>query len=228
VGYATAQTGTYQIVNFSSDYKTSDGAASLNATSNIVMSTSTNGTAGQPNCLYVQGGFGTYYAQAIAAAQANLVAEQANFPNSQNVLIVLSDGDATATCTNSKNNVCTAGDMVGASTTANTGAYPPESTIDECWQAVSAAAAAAKAGTRVYAVAYGAESAGCTNDSKYTPCTTMQNIASSPGYFFSDYAATGANGACISASQPTTSLKQIFQVIAGDLTVAKIIPNNTT
>ena len=230
VGYTTPfpATSTYRIVNFSSDYKTSDGAASLNATSNIVMSTSANGKAGQTNCLYAKGGFGTYYAQAIAAAQASLVAEQTAFPNSQNVLIVLSDGDAAASCSTKSGGVCTAGDMVGASTTAATGAYPPESTIDECGQAVSAAATAAAAGTRVYAVAYGSPSSGCATDSKYTPCTTMQNIASSAGYFFSDYVATGGSNSCVSASQPTTSLRQIFQVIAGDLTVAKLIPNGTT
>jgi len=55
----------------------------------------------------------------------------------------------------------------------------------------------------------------------------MQQIASSPGYFFSDYTATGGSSSCISAAQPVTSLSQIFQVIAGDFTVARLIPNNT-
>jgi hypothetical protein len=116
--------------------------------------------------------------------------------------------------------------MVGANTTSTT--YP--STLQECHQAVAAAAAAAKAGTRVYAVAYGAEASGCASDTNptITPCQTMQQIASSPGYFFSDYTATGASSSCISDSQPVTNLSQIFQVIAGDLTVAKLIPNGTT
>jgi hypothetical protein len=56
----------------------------------------------------------------------------------------------------------------------------------------------------------------------------MQQIASSPGYFFSDYTATGGDSTCISASQPVTNLSQIFQVIATDLTVSKLIPNSTT
>jgi hypothetical protein len=56
----------------------------------------------------------------------------------------------------------------------------------------------------------------------------MQQMASSSSYFFSDYTATGGSSSCISASQPVTSLNQIFQVIAGDLTFAKLIPNGTT
>ena len=104
------------------------------------------------------------------------------------------------------------------------------STTQECHQAVTAAAAAAAAGTRVYAVAYGAEASGCTTDTSpaITPCQTMQQIASSPAYFFSDYTATGGTSSCISASQPVTGLNQIFQVIVTDLTEVKLIPNNTT
>jgi Putative Tad-like Flp pilus-assembly len=225
VGYTTPfpATSTYQIVGFSSDYRTSDTATKLNTSSDLVAAV--GATAGT-GCIQVLGHFGTYYAQVIYAAQAYLVAEQKSFPNSQNVMILLSDGDATATCTTSSRGVCTAGDMVGANTSTTT--YP--STLQECHQAVAAAAAAAKAGTRVYAVAYGAEASGCGSDTSptITPCQTMQQIASSPGYFFSDYTATGASSSCISDSQPVTNLSQIFQVIAGDLTVAKLIPNGTT
>lgn len=220
-------TSTYQIIGFSSDYRTSDSATTLNTNSNLVKA-----VGGKSGCtgLVAKGGAGTYYAQIIAAAQAYLVSEQSSFPNSQNVIILLSDGDATATCQTSSGGVCQTGDMPGASTTAATGAYPPESTLQQCHQAVSAASTAAHAGTRIYAVAYGAEASGCVSDTSptITPCQTMQQIASSPGYFFSDYTATGGDSSCISASQPATSLTQIFQVIAGDLTVAKLIPNGTT
>jgi hypothetical protein len=225
VGYTTPfpATSTYQIVGFSSDYRSSDTATSLKTGSNLVAAVGKTAGAG---CMQVLGGFGTYYANVIYAAQSYLVTEQASFPNSQNVMILLSDGDATATCKTSSGGVCTSGDMVGANTTSTT--YP--STLQECHQAVAAAAAAAKAGTRVYAVAYGAEASGCPSDTNptITPCQTMQQIASSPGYFFSDYTATGASSSCISDSQPVTNLSQIFQVIAGDLTVAKLIPNGTT
>jgi 3D (Asp-Asp-Asp) domain-containing protein len=102
-------------------------------------------------------------------------------------------------------------------------------TTQQCHQAITAAAAAAAAGTRVYAVAYGAEASGCSTDTPaITPCQTMQQIASAPAYFFSDYTATGGSSSCISASQPVTSLNQIFQTIAVDLGVVKLIPNNTT
>ena len=203
---------TYQIVNFSSDYRTSDGATSLNSSSNIVA-----GAGGKSGCSGMQaiGGYGTYYAQVIYAAQAALVTEQTSFPTSQNVLILLSDGDASATAT----------DMPGSSKTS--GVYM--SSVQECHQAITAAQAAASAGTRVYSVAYGAEAAGCTTDSPaITPCQTMQQIASAPAYFFSDYTATGGSSSCISAAQPISSLNQIFQTIAVDLTNAKLIPNNTT
>jgi Flp pilus assembly protein TadG len=215
-------TSTYQIVNFSSDYRASDASPSLNTGSNLVAAVV--GPHGTP-CLKVKGGFGTYYAQVIQSAQAYLVAEQALYPNSKNAMILLSDGDATATCKTSLAGVCLTGDMPGASTTSGT--YM--STLQECHQAVTAAAAAAAAGTRVYSVAYGAASSGCASDTNpsITPCQTMQRIASSPGYFFSDYTATGGSSSCISAAQPVTSLSQIFQVIAGDFTVARLIPNNT-
>jgi hypothetical protein len=216
-------TSTYTIVNFSSDYRTSDTAASLNTSSNLVKAV--KGTSSTP-CLEVQGGFGSYLAQAITAAQAGLAAEKTFFPLSQNVMIVLSDGDFNASCTTSSGGVCTAGQMWGASTTSGT--YM--STLQECRQAVTAATSATNAGTRVYSVAYGAQASGCTTDTSpsTTPCLTMERMASSSAYFFSDYTATGGSSSCISSSQPVSSLNQIFQVIAGDLTISKLIPNGTT
>jgi len=173
---------------------------------------------GKSGCTGLQaiGGVGTYYAQVIYAAQAYLVAEQSLYPNSKNVLIMLSDGNANATSAH----------MPGASTTS--GVYP--STLQQCHQAITAAQTAASAGTRVYAVAYGAEASGCTTDTSpaITPCETMQGIASSPAYFFSDYTATGGDSSCISASQPVTGLNQIFTAIVTDLSEVKLIPNNTT
>jgi hypothetical protein len=206
-------TSSYQIVNFSSDYRTSDKASSLGSSSDIVAA-----AGGKSGCngLRAIGGDGTYYAQAIYTAQAYLASEQGLYPAAQNVLIILSDGDANAT----------AAKMPGASTTS--GVYP--SSIQQCHQAITAAQAAAGAGTRVYAVAYGAEASGCTTDTNpsITPCQTMQQMASSPAYFFSDYTATGGASSCISASQPITGLNQIFQTIVSDLTTVKLIPNNTT
>jgi hypothetical protein len=215
-------TSTYQVVDFSSDYRTSDTTSSLKSTSNLVTA-----VGGQSGCTGLQaiGGQGTYYAQAIYAAQAYLVAEKALYPTSKNVMVILSDGDSNATCSLSLLGICTLGPMIGASTTSGT--YP--STVQQCNQAITAAQAATNAGTRVYTVAYGAASSGCGTDTSpsISPCQTMQSMASSTGYFFSDYTATGGSSSCISASQPVTNLNQIFQVIASDLTISKLIPNNT-
>jgi hypothetical protein len=224
-------TDTYQIVGFSSDYRTSDSATTLNSSSYIV-----EAVGGKSGCagLVPKGGDGTYYAQAIAAAQAYLVAEQALNPNSKNVLIMLSDGDASSTCTTKSGGVCTAGPMIGASTTAATGAYPPASTLQQCQQAVAAAQAAWAAGTIVYTVNFGAEASGCATDTSPTiaPCQTMLQMATYPPgststTYFSDDPSSGADPACVAAARPTSSLNQIFQVIAGDLTFARLIPNGT-
>lgn len=206
-------TPTYQIVGYSSDYKTSDTASSLSTTSNLVLSVGgESGCTGMGN----PGGEGTYYAGVIYAAQASLVAEKAAYPGSQNVMIILSDGDSSATTTA----------MPGASTT--TGTYP--STKQQCHQAVTAAKAAGTAGTKVYTVAYGATSSGCSTDTSptITPCVTMETMASATQNFYSDYTATGGSSNCVSASQPTSNLNQIFTDIAGSLTVARLIPNSTT
>jgi hypothetical protein len=205
---------TYQIVPFSSDYRASDTATTLNSASDVVIA-----IGGKSACPAMSdpGGAGTYYASVIYAAQSALVAEQAAYPGSKNVLILISDGDAGTTST----------DLPGASTTS--GVYP--STINQCQQAVTAAQAAASAGTKVYAVAYGAESSGCSSDSPaITPCQTMQQIASAAQNFFSDYGQSGSgiDATCVSAAQPTSNLNQIFTDIAGDLTVARLIPNGTT
>ena len=57
----------YQIVGFANDYRASDTAATLTAGSNIVKATA-------QGCLGTPGGLGTYYADAITAAQTALVA----------------------------------------------------------------------------------------------------------------------------------------------------------
>ncbi|WP_263382798.1 Tad domain-containing protein [Granulicella arctica] len=200
----------YQIVGFSSDYRTSSSASSLAGGSNLVKS-----VGGKANCtgLEAVGGEGTYYAGVIYAAQAALVAQALSNPGTKNILILLSDGDASAP----------ASAMPGASTTS--GVYP--STRNQCHQAITAAAAATAAGTRVYAIAYGATDTGCATDTLYiTPCQTMQQIASAPQDFYSDYTAKGASSSCVSASSPVSSLNQIFTQIAGGLTVGRLIPNN--
>jgi Flp pilus assembly protein TadG len=215
-------TGTYQITPFLSDYKTTPTpGAALNTSSTLVQA-----AGGVTNCGGMvppnyDGALGTYYAGVIYAAQAALLAQQAANTGSQNVIILLSDGNATAP-QSSINGYPTMGSA------GNSGSYP--SYKNECSQAVIAAKAATAAGTHVYTVAYGSEPSGCGSDTSgtyagITPCQTMEDMASAPQYFFSDYNQSGSNSTCYSQSQPVSSLSGIFTQIAGDLTVSRLIPN---
>lgn len=221
----------YQIVPFSSDYRASDSATSLNTSSDLVIATGGGCSGG----LAAPGGEGTFYAGAIYAAQANLV--QNARPNTKNVIVILSDGNATATggpgyIVSSSPGCTSKGSTVGLA-----GCTTSYTNTDECTQAVKAAQYAAINGTTIYSVAYGAEASGCSGDT-LTPCETMEGIANSPSTsspyyvnnlnnFFSDYAATGGTNTCVSQARPTTSLNEIFQEIGEDLTVSRLVPNGT-
>jgi Flp pilus assembly protein TadG len=229
--YTPLHSSTYEIVGFSSDYKLSDTASTLNPApkansgNNLVKA-----SGGLSGCTQMTNtaGEGTYLAGAIYAAQSALVAEQAAFPGSQNVLILISDGAANTDSSNM---------YTGGLALTSTGVYP--SAKDQCAQAVTAGQNVATANmfgngavpTRVYSVAYGASSthSDCTYDTgTITPCTTMENIASSPANFFSDKTASQNNDSCESAARSTTGIPQIFTVIAGDLAVAHLIANPST
>ena len=220
----TPGTSTYQIVDYSSDYKSSNSTTTLSTSSNLSAAIgdgpSTTVTKGKKTTttpcpgMQAPGGEGTFFAGAIYAAQASLAAAKVANPKAQNVMIVLSDGDASAASSA----------MPGASTTS--GVYP--SSKNQCQQAVTAAAAAKTAGTKVYTVAYGAKASGCSTDSPaITPCQTMQRMAYDSSTFFSDYTATGGSSSCISAAEPVSALAAIFTKIAGDLTLSRLIPDNT-
>ena len=195
----------YQIIPPSSDYRTSN-TASLNTSSDMVIAVGGGSSGYGP--VAAPGGQGTFYAGAIDAAQAILAANSR--PNTKNDMIILSDGDATASATQMK------------------GSATSYSATNECHQAITSANKAKAAGTTIYAVAYGATSSGCTTDSPaITPCQTMQQIASSGKTFYSDYTAKGGSSSCVSAATPTSNLNQIFQAIGGSLTTARLVPNNT-
>ena len=247
-----SSTATYEVVGFSSDFKTSGSTSSLSTSSDIVKS-----VGGKSGCdsMSAEGGEGTYYAGAIYAAQAALEAEQTDYPSAGNVMILISDGDASDS------------ESDGMSGSSSTGAYG--SYVDECNQAVAAAKLATSEGTRVYTVAYGAESSGCTSSgsggggggggrggnggnggngggssgetaamtvngwtymSNITPCETMENIASSSSYFYSDYTQSGSGGdsSCVGSADSTSNLSQIFTDIANSLTTSRLIPNITS
>jgi len=219
----TLGTATYQITQFLSDYRTSNSATVLNPNSILVKAAGGVIGCGSMMSPNYDGVFGTYYAGALYAAQSALVAVKAANPGTENVLIILSDGDATAPQVNGNNTV------MGLPATSS-GQYP--SWVGECGQAILAAKYATSKGTQVYSVAYGAEPTGCTSDQNggsypnITPCDTMADMASASQYFYSDYHQSGSGSVCV-AGQPVTSLSAIFTAISADLTTARLIPNNT-
>jgi hypothetical protein len=134
------------------------------------------------------------------------------------------------------------------------GKYPDF--MDECQQSIAAAQYATAAGTRVYAVAYGSESKGCssTGESKsddyndvslvlpmsnptpnvtfslaqLTPCVTMENIASSLEWFYSDWEVSGGSSTCQGTANSMTSLDDIFAAIKASLSQARLLPQNAS
>ena len=86
--------GTYQLTGFLSDYRLADSSTSLNSASPLVMAAgAVNGCNGMEPSNW-DGDIGTYYAGAIYAAQAALTYEQTQFPGSENVMIILGDGNS--------------------------------------------------------------------------------------------------------------------------------------
>ena len=83
----------YSIVglNGGNDFKTSNSSKTLNSNSNIVLAAA---GAGCNSGVAAPGGEGTYYAEAIVQAQAALNSFAA--PHTQNVIVFLSDGDASS------------------------------------------------------------------------------------------------------------------------------------
>lgn len=254
---------TYQVVGFSNDFRASNSATSLSATSSLVKA-----AGGKSGCQGMQpsnydGDYGTYYAGAIYAAQAALLAEQASNPGSKNVMVILGDGDSTAPNASGSPDSASASMPADAahatqSLSSNSYTYPSSwqtstgfatsngsypSWNGECSQAVDAAQYAATYSgnpTMVYTVAYGASTSGCSSDRSYgahkgvSPCGALQQMSTGwssgiKGYFYSDYNTTGGDTGCQAASKnnQVTSLNQIFQAIATDLTSVRLIPNNT-
>jgi hypothetical protein len=233
-GPSGSGTGTYQVTGFLSDYRSSDTATSISTSSALSMAIGA-GVKNSNDCsgMAAPGGDGTYYAAVIYAAQAALMqqftAEGGNsaVPIPQNIMIILSDGEANAN----------ASKMNSSSNSAwnNSGTYP--SAKDQCQQAVEAADYAKSQGTTVYAIGYGSESSGCTTDStnmnpidqaNITPCQVMSEMASGPSYFYSDYNQSGSSSTCESTGTSVTAINDIFTAVLNDLLIVRLIPNGTT
>jgi hypothetical protein len=210
----------YQIVSFLGNYRTSDtattvadGIAGGNTSSDLVdcVAPYTVSTSlGNGNNTSWEGGDGTYYAGAITAAQNALTALD---NGATNVIILLTDGNA--------------GNGTGV-----------PATTAQCKAAATAAQAAAKAGTWVYAVYYDDNGTGSTcadsaDTGKYTgaapngACYTLQQIASSPAAQPDPtkfYSTDGTASPCPSMYS-YSKLTDIFTNIAGSLTNGRLIPN---
>jgi hypothetical protein len=190
------------------------------------------------------GGDGTYYAGVIYAAQAALTAQainevaanpSANAP--QNVMIILTDGEANASSSkmaaaeaNGTKLATNSNWPAGGGATSSITNYP--SAFDQCQQAVAAANYAKAQGTQVYTIAYGSESSGCTTDSSgpqpnITPCQVMSEMASTNTgntvYFYSDYKQSGSSSTCVSPGSPLTDISKIFGQIGSNFLNVKLI-----
>jgi hypothetical protein len=231
---------TYQVTNglgtngFLSDYRASDTSGSLNTSSPLSMATGYGSCTG----ISAPGGAGTFYASVIYQAANSLLGLQASeLPlQTQNVIILVSDGDASASQAQMVGGSGAPGTSTLLATAGTSGTYPSyPSWNNQCAQAIQAAQAAAAQGIRFYSVAYGAESSGCNTDTSgtyknITPCQTMKDMASSAAYFYSDYASSGSgvDKTCAGSGASTTSINQIFTDIFTSFTVARLIPNSTT
>jgi hypothetical protein len=192
---STTVTETYQVTSFLADYRTDNQAKSLTTTSNL-----TKAVGGKSGCTGIQtSNENTYYAGAIYAAQAALIAEQAAKPGTQNIIILLSDGNATAkeqyptTSFNCNGASYAAGafapgcnDMVvgtqSAKIATSSGTYP--SWVGECSQGIDAANYAktypgdSSNATKFYTIAYGSSThSGSYNGQSYCASDRLTGAA---------------------------------------------------
>jgi hypothetical protein len=215
----TAPTGaspTYQVTTYEDDYSaTNQAGGGLDTSTPLGIA---SGADNSRNCggLQAPGGDGTYIAGAMYAAMTSLQAQQAANPNSTSAMILLSDGGANST-------------RFGSGFSGSSGTYP--STIDQCQQTVAAGQYATSLGIAVYTVAYGAStsSSQCTTDTgkaAISPCTELQEAASSAANFYSDATAQENKGQCVSSANSNLNLNQIFTSIQHQFTAARMVPNS--
>ncbi|HWE48094.1 MAG TPA: pilus assembly protein TadG-related protein [Caulobacteraceae bacterium] len=195
----------YTILGLAKDFKTSDSSSTLSSSSSLVKAMG-GGGSGCSQGLSAVGGYGTFYGDAIAAAQTNLTSTGRS--GVQKVIIMLSDGDANASSS----------DM------------PSGKSTNQCHQAITSAQNAAKAGTWVYTIAYGASnssSGSCSTDqTKISACSTLSQMASDSKFFYSDN--SGGTGGCNSGSQSASELVSIFKSIGSSFGAPRLLPDNTT
>jgi hypothetical protein len=221
----TGTSPTYQITGYQSDYSSNNQrGGGLSTSSNLYNASnySSRNSGIQPI-----GGQGTYFAGAVNAAQASLMAAQLANPGSLNYMIILSDGAANSTTAE-----------IAGSSSKNFGDYG--SAGNECQQAIAAAQNATALGTTVYSIAYGASNSAsdCSTDYKTTtttgkngkvtttttytisPCQTLQQMASAPEDFYADTSSNcGTTG---------FGIDTIFGKLGTLFTKSRLIPNGIT
>ncbi len=195
----------YTLLALGNSFKASDSSTSLSTTSNLVRAVGGGGT-GCNSGLSAVGGYGTYYADAMTTAQSNLTTTGRS--GVQKVIILLSDGDANATSAN----------------------MPTGKATNQCHEGITAAQAAATAGTWVYTVAYGSSTSStgsCSTDTTHiAACSALQQMASNAQFFYSDN--SGGTGGCNSSAQSASELVSIFKSIGSSFGAPRLLPDNTT
>jgi len=194
----SSSNASYQYSSPGTGYLGSNGQ--VNTNSGIVQALGGGNCSGLP----ASGGLGTFYAQAITAAQTSLQSTSSSqHPPGQNVIILLSDGIASSRM-----------EQLGSTYSGKYGG--------ECQAAIDAASSVkTSSGTLIYTVAYlggeakSAPSCEDGNDS-LSACDTMLAIASGKSYFYSDTCSNAAGG--------TNSLNALFSQIAYSLTKPRLIP----
>jgi Flp pilus assembly protein TadG len=156
----------YQVIHNALDTNYATVTGTLNDSSLLVKAVGDNSNS-LAGCLQAPGGEGTFYAQAISAAQSALQTEGSS--TAQNVIILLSDGEANQAPGDGKMDVTYAlSNACSPSTVCS-----PGHQVQQCNQAVANGETAASDGTWVYVIAYDAGGAG-------TGCPAVQpgdNIA---------------------------------------------------
>jgi Flp pilus assembly protein TadG len=185
----------YQVLGLESTYRTSN-TSSLTTTDPLVIAA--HGGC-SPGGIKIVGGEGTFYADAITSAKSTLMSTGRT--NVQKAIILISDGDASASSSN----------------------MPTAEKNNQCHEAITAAQSATTSGFWVYSIAYGAASTGCSTDSpSITPCAALLAIASDSTKFFAD-----SSSSCPSGVNSTSGLTNLFQNIGTSLTSARMLPDNT-
>jgi len=183
-----------------------------------------------------KGGAGTYFADVVETARLALNASAR--PNSQKVMVILSDGDATTDV----DKLPTSATITKTTTTCNSkGKNCVDTTTTKpdrlCQRAIANARKATADKIWIYSVAYrAAKTGGCEFDAEglqdvslanLSACDTMRALASDLTKFYSD-GDKNKSGDCIGDGGSNTNLITLFQNISSDLTMPRLIPNNTT